>query len=62
MLLLIGAGGLLTTIGVCRKPGINYFSIVTVFNRKDKLTEKGAKLYVVFFGIALLGLALKFFA
>jgi hypothetical protein len=60
MLLLIGAIGLLTTIGVCRKPGVKYFSIVTVFNRKDKLTEKGATVYLVFFAIALLGIVLNF--
>lgn len=61
MLLLIGAIGLLTIIATSRKPGVKYFSVVTVFNRKDKLTETGAKLYMVFFGIAVLGMALKFF-
>lgn len=62
MLLLIGAIGLLITIGVCRKPGIKYFSVITVFNRKDKLTDKGATVYLVFFAMALIGLVLNFTA
>lgn len=60
MLLLIGTIGLLATIGMCRKPGVKYFTIFTVFNRKEKLTEKGATLYLVFLAIALVGIAISF--
>jgi hypothetical protein len=59
MLLIIGAIGLMFTIGQFRKPGIPFFSVVTIFNRKEKLTETGSKVYIVFFSIAAIGIVLN---
>jgi hypothetical protein len=47
------------TIGQFRKPGIPFFSVVTIFNRKEKLTETGSKVYIVFFSIAAIGIVLN---
>ena len=60
MLLIIGAIGLLVIIGACRKPEIKFFSVVTIFNRKEKLTERGAKIYVFFFALLIVGILFKF--
>lgn len=60
MLLLIGAIGLLFTIHKFRLPGVPFFSIITVFNRKQKLTDTGGTVYLVFFVVAMLGLLLRF--
>ena len=60
MLLLIGVIGLLVTIYNFRLPGVPFFSIITVFNRKIKLTETGSKVYVVFLVVLILGLLLRF--
>lgn len=62
MLLIFGAIGILVTIGRFRKPGIPFFSLVTIFNRNEKLMDTGAKAYVVFFAIAVIGIALSFAA
>ncbi|WP_314436803.1 hypothetical protein [Massilia timonae] len=59
MLLLIGAIGLLVTIHHFRLPDVPFFSIITVFNRKQKLTETGSKVYLVFFVVIVLGLLLR---
>ena len=56
MLLLIGAVGLLLTIYQYRLPGIPFFCFITVFNRKQKLTDKGSKVYLVFFVMMVIGL------
>lgn len=46
MFLIIALFAMLLVVGVFRKPGIPFFSFVTVFNRKSKLTDLGAKLYL----------------
>lgn len=60
MLLLIGLVGLMATIYRCRLPGVAFFSFITVFNRKSKLTATGSQVYLVFFGVLVLGLLLSF--
>lgn len=60
MLLIIGGIGVLVTIGKFRKPGIPFFSLITIFNRKEKLTATGATAYVLFFSIAVIGIILNF--
>lgn len=60
MLLMIGLVGLLFTIWKFRKPGIPFASFITVFNRKEKLTDTGSKAYLVFLSIMLIGLVLNF--
>lgn len=60
MLLLIGAIGLLVAIYRYRLPGVPFLSVVTVFNRKQKLTPTGSTVYLVFFVVAILGLLMRF--
>ena len=60
MLTVIGLFGMIGTIAKCRKPDVKFFSPITIFNRKEKLTETGAKLYMGFFSVLLAGLVLKF--
>jgi len=55
----IGLIGLMTVIGKYRKPDVKFFSFITVFNRKEKLTERGAKFYLVFFFIIIAGIILR---
>jgi hypothetical protein len=59
ILLMIGFLGVMGTIAKYRKADVEFFSIITIFNRKEKLTEFGAKLYVGFFIVLLAGLVLK---
>src|SRR5471030_530438 len=49
--------GLMSVIGKYRRPGVKFASFITIFNRKEKLTEAGAKLYLVFFFLLVSGLA-----
>ena len=46
MLLIFALFTILLVVAVFRKPGIPFFSVVTVFNCKSKLTDLGAKLYL----------------
>jgi uncharacterized protein YecT (DUF1311 family) len=58
---LTGFLGAMLVVVLCRQPNVRFYSLVTVFNRKTKLTEAGAKLYVVFLIIAAIGAALTVF-
>ena len=60
MLGLIGLIALLGTIAVCRKPGVKFWSPITLYNRKEKLTDIGSKIYVVSLCVLLLGIVLRF--
>lgn len=62
ILMTIGLVGLMGTIAKYRKPEVKFLSIITIFNRKEKLTDTGAKLYVVFFFVLLSGFAMKLLA
>lgn len=56
MIFSLGFLGLMLTFSFCRKPDVNFFSFITFFNRKEKLTDIGAKLYVVFCIMIIAGL------
>jgi Na+-transporting methylmalonyl-CoA/oxaloacetate decarboxylase gamma subunit len=50
---------LLIIVTTCRQPNVKFLSFITVFNRKQKLTPVGAKLYVVFSVLFLIGIVLN---
>jgi len=52
---LVGVVGAVLVCAFCRQPHVKFFSPVTVFNRKQKLTPIGAKLYAVFLLLVVLG-------
>lgn len=58
MIFSLGFLGLMLTFYFCRKPNIKFFSFITFFNRKEKLTDTGAKLYVIFCIIIIAGLVI----
>jgi hypothetical protein len=60
MLLIIAFIGIMLTIYRCRQPGVKFFTTITIFNRNEKLTPNGAKLYVVFFVMLAIGLVISF--
>jgi hypothetical protein len=55
----LGFLGVMITIAMCRKPGVKFFSRISVFNRKEKLTPTGATLLLIFFGLGAVGVILK---
>lgn len=58
---LAGVVGGILVCAFCRQPNVKFFSPVTLFNRKQKLTPIGARLYVVFLVVILAGFALQAF-
>lgn len=60
MLFIIALAGLLFTLFRFRQPGVKFWTPVTIFNRKEKLTPTGAKLYVACFVLLAIGLAFNF--
>ncbi|CAG9183225.1 lysozyme inhibitor LprI family protein [Cupriavidus pinatubonensis] len=58
---LAGVVGAVLVCALCRQPSVKFFSPVTVFNRKQKLTPIGAKLYVLFLVVILAGFGLQAF-
>ena len=61
-LMLIGFIGSLAAISICRQPGVKFFSVITFFNYKEKLTPNGAKIYLIFTILLALGIIIKFVA
>jgi hypothetical protein len=56
MIFSLGFLGLILTFYFFRKPNVKFFSFITFFNRKEKLTDAGAKLYVIFCIVIIAGL------
>jgi hypothetical protein len=59
MISALGLVGVILVCAFCRQPDIGFFSPITVFNRKKKLTPNGSKLYVICLVVLLVGLALQ---
>jgi hypothetical protein len=59
LFLQLGFLGMILTIAMCRKPGVKFFSRISVFNRKEKLTQTGATLLLISFGLGAIGVILK---
>jgi len=45
LLALVGCFSLLSVCAICRRPGVALFTVVTLSNRRSKLTALGSKLY-----------------
>lgn len=61
IIILAGFLGAILVVALCRQPNVKFYSPVTLFNRKTKLTSTGANLYLVFLIIAAIGAALTVF-
>lgn len=42
----VGLCGILLACGFCRQPNVRFFSFITIFNRRKKLTPYGARVYL----------------
>lgn len=60
MLLIFALFTMLLVVAVFRKPGIPFFSVVSVFNCKSKLTGLGAKLYLAASVLVIAGILSSF--
>ncbi|MGF6775850.1 OB-fold protein [Paraburkholderia sp. GAS334] len=60
MVALIGFFGLFAVMAICRQPNVKFFSVITLWNRKQKLTPLGSKLHLLFSVVLLAGIALNF--
>jgi hypothetical protein len=58
----VGLCGILLACGFCRQPNVGFFSFITIFNRRKKLTPYGAKVYLTSSITLLAGLTLQAFA
>ncbi|QIE29782.1 hypothetical protein [Caballeronia sp. SBC2] len=55
----VGLCGILLACGFCRQPNIRFFSFITIFNRRKKLTPYGARVYLTSAIVMLLGCMLQ---
>lgn len=59
-LIIIGGLILIIAVAACRQPGVKFFTPVTIFNCRAKLTTAGSTIYIVGFIIAILGVLASF--